>query len=298
MAGIDRSSESSPTNSVRDDSVSSADERFDYATLVMRNGDYVAGDVQQKLRETRLLFGGLGIGSSAAELAARMGIEHFLLADLDTVGLNNLNRQFFSLDDVGESKVGSIAKRIRAINPRAEIVEAGDGVTGQNVADLVAWCTLAFDTIDFLELAAIVSLHDECRRQKKPIITALSMGWGAGCIYFPPDSPCSFRDLFGLPKEGPVDHISYVDAFSALIGRLERTLDATVINAVKKALTVMEDGKPCPASQVAPGSFSVAAMAGTMLYRLMAGLPVKPAPHLLLLDMAGALTAGGIDLLE
>ena len=60
----------------------------------------------------------------------------------------------------------------------------------------------------------------------------------------------------------------------------------------------MEDGKPCPASQVAPGSFSVAAMAGTMLYRLMAGLPVKPAPHLLVLDMAGALTTGGIDLLE
>ena len=289
---------SSKAMTSRDAFVSSCDDHFDYAALVTRNGDYVAGDVQQKLRETRLLFGGLGIGSSAAELAARMGIEHFLLADLDTVGLNNLNRQFFSLDDVGESKVGSIAKRIRAINPRAEIVEAGDGVTGQNVADLVAWCTLAFDTIDFLELAAIVSLHDECRRQKKPIITALSMGWGAGCIYFPPDGPCSFRDLFGLPNEGPVDHISYVDAFSALIARLEQTLDATVVNAVKKALTIMEDGKPCPASQVAPGSFSVAAMAGTMLYRLMAGLPVKPAPHLLVLDMAGALTTGGIDLLE
>lgn len=81
-----------------------------------------------------------------------------------------------------------------------------------------------------------------------------------------------------------------------MIERLARRLDPAVIAVVKKELTVMEDGTPCPASQVSPGAYSVGAMGATLAHRLLAGLPILPAPHLLLADMAGALTISGIDL--
>ena len=264
-----------------------------YEQLTMRNTGYVAAEVQARIRNTRILVAGCGIGSSFAESALRLGFEQMILADGDTVSATNLNRQNFLAEDVGKAKVDALARRLRAINPGANIQTHNANLTAQSLGQMVAQADLVFDTID---LAAIVALHDECRRQGKPAITALAIGWGAGCIYFPAGGAVSFRKVFGLPEEGRVDHLSYVETFSVLISRLERRLDPGVIAVVKKALTVMEDGTPCPASQVSPGAYSVGALGATLAFRLLAGLPALPAPHLLLADMAGALTVSGIDL--
>jgi hypothetical protein len=86
--------------------------------------------------------------------------------------------------------------------------------------------------------------------------------------------------------------------FALLVKRLEKRLDPEVIKVVKQALTVMQDGTPCPASQVSLGAFAVGALGGTLAVRIVAGLPVLTAPHLLLADMPTALTTPGIDLSE
>jgi molybdopterin-synthase adenylyltransferase len=137
-----------------------------YATLIARNDGYITAEVQDRLRCLRVLVAGCGIGSSFAELAARMGIEHITLADGDTVGETNLNRQFFSTADVGKSKVKSLAARLRAINPAALVTEFDQYLDRDNTGSLVSEAGLVFDTIDFLDLNAIVRLHDECRRQR------------------------------------------------------------------------------------------------------------------------------------
>jgi molybdopterin/thiamine biosynthesis adenylyltransferase len=265
-----------------------------YETLVTRNDGYITKDVQDRLRRLRLVVAGCGIGSSFAELAVRMGIEQVTLADGDTVSDTNLNRQFFSASDVGKSKVKSLAARLRAINPNADIVEFDRYLDKDNTPALIAKADLVFDTIDFLDLAAIVRLHDECRSQQKPVITALAVGWGAGCIYFPPGGPYSFR----RPEAGPIDHIPYQVAFGGVMQRFAARLDPTVVAVVQRALTVMEDGRPCPASQVAPGAFSVAALAGSMVHRLMAGLPVREAPELVMTQLPDPLIAPGLNLAE
>ncbi len=269
-----------------------------YGTFVSRNDGYITPDVQDKLRRLKVLIAGCGIGSSFAELAVRMGIENLTLADGDTVGETNLNRQFFSAADVGGSKVKALGARLRAINPASAIIEFDRYLDHDNTAPLVAEADLIFDTIDFLDLNAIVGLHDECRRQRKPVITALAVGWGGGCLYFPRGGVYSARRLFGLPEEGPVDHIPYTVAFAAVMQRLAAHLDPTVVEVVKRALTVMEDGRPCPASQVAPGAFTVAALAGSLVHRLMAGLPVHEAPELMIADMPTVLTMPGLSLLD
>ncbi len=267
-----------------------------YEQLTARNTGYVAAEVQDRMRSTRILVAGCGIGSSFAEAALRLGFEQIILADGDTVSATNLNRQNFLAEDVGKAKVDALARRLLAINPGANIQTHNANLTAQSLGQMVARADLVFDTIDFLDLSAIVALHDECRKQGKPAITALAIGWGAGCIYFPVGGEVSFRHVFGLQDEGRVDHLSYVDTFSVLIDRLARRLDPGVITVVKKALTVMEDGTPCPASQVSPGAYAVGALGATLAFRLLAGLPVLPAPQLLLADMAGALMVTGIDL--
>ena len=93
-------------------------------------------------------------------------------------------------------------------------------------------------------------------------------------------------------------HLNYVEAFTKVITRLARDLNPEVIYAISMALTIMEDGTPCPASQVAPGSFAVASLAGTMLYRVIAGLPVSVAPEFIVSDSHGILNSPGINLLD
>ncbi len=267
-----------------------------YDELVKRNAGYVPASVQQRVRKASILVAGCGIGSAIAESLVRVGCERLTLVDGDEVALHNLNRQDYVVADVGRPKVEALAKRLRAINPEARITVHAAWVKPENARELVAGADLVMDTIDFLDLAGIVALHDAARSLEKPAISAVSVGYGAAAIYFPPGGPCTFRKLFGLPEDGPVQGYSYTERFAVVLQRLAERLDRDVIEAMARALTIMEDGRPCPAPHISVGSASVAALATTMALRLFAGRPVTAAPQMVLVDLAAATAAAGIDI--
>jgi molybdopterin/thiamine biosynthesis adenylyltransferase len=269
-----------------------------YDLLVLRNIEYIAPEVQEKIRNTTLLIAGCGMGSYFAICAARMGFTKFILADGDTVSAHNLNRQCYVTEDIGVNKATALTRHIQAINPEAEIETVSENLSGENLPDIVSHADFVFDTVDFLALEAITALHDQCEAQQKPRITAFNVGFDGGIIYFPKGSPVTFRKVFGLPLEGSVAHLSYIESFGRVVKRMSQDIDPSVIKAVSKALTVMEDGSPCPASQVAPGSFGTANLAGTMLYRILAGLPVTPAPDFIVGTAHTLLSSPGINMLE
>jgi hypothetical protein len=84
-------------------------------------------------------------------------------------------------------------------------------------------------------------------------------------------------DVASATREGGSEP-SYAAVFASIIKRISLHLDAQVVEQIAKALTIMEDGKPCPASQVSVGSFTIAAMAVSMMHDLLAGEPVPAAP--------------------
>lgn len=266
--------------------------------LFLRNEGYVSKDLQEKIRTTRVLIAGCGIGSTIAEAAVRLGFESLTLADGDTVEVHNLNRQAYSQTDIGSLKVAALSTRLRGINPNVVISEHADWITPLNAAELIRGCDLIFDTIDFLDLAAITAIHDEANRQRKTVISAVSAGWGAAACYFPPTDSggCSFRRLFGLPEAGSVENASYVVHFAHFIERIRTGLDPAVADAMAKALTVMEDGTPCPAPHVSAGSFAVASLAVTMAARILDGKKVTSTPYLIVANMGAICSEGGIDL--
>ena len=268
-----------------------------YETFTSRNAGYVSEDLQRRIRTTRLLVAGCGIGSTIAETCLRLGFQHLTLVDKDRVEAHNLNRQNFTAADIGTQKVDALAKRLLAINPSASIHPVNDWVGPANAAELVDGVDIVFDTIDFLSLEGIVALHDAGLAQRKPIIAPLSAGWGAAAIYFPPGSTCSFRTLFGLPASGPVAGISYVDQFMRLIDRLEAELSADIVLALRKTLTRMDDGTPCPAPHVSVGASAVGSLAATMAARVLRGDPITPAPRMVFLNLDRYCTTPGIDML-
>ena len=258
---------------------------FDYATFVARNSGYVAPATQHAISGTRLLIGGCGLGASTAIAAARMGFQHFVLIDGDTVDPHNLNRQFYDFADVGRPKVHALRDQILRINPQASVVAVHANLDQHNAVQLVEQADIVFDTIDFLDLAAILALHQAARLKGKPVLTALSIGFGAGVLYFPPDSEASLAQIIANDMQaaasGGAGAASYAAVFGRIMGRIGAQLDAQVVEQVARALTIMEDGRPCPASQIAVGSFTVAAMALAMMHDLLAGMPVPAAPLML-----------------
>jgi hypothetical protein len=55
-----------------------------------------------------------------------------------------------------------------------------------------------------------------------------------------------------------------------VIDRLEADLSEDVVAALKKTLTVMDDGRPCPAPHVSVGSWAVGSLAATMAVEFFA----------------------------
>ena len=259
---------------------------FSYETFVLRNDGYVCPQTQEKIRSTRLLIAGCGIGSSVAVCAARMGFTKFVLVDGDTVEAHNLNRQFYEFTDIGKPKVEALHDQILRINPQAEIEAIHAYLAADNTDGIVGKADIVFDTIDFLDLSAILNLHTSARKHGATILTALSIGFGAGVCFFPAGSGLSLVDLVAHDVEQAAatggEAPSYAQVFANIIARIGRHLDAQVVEQIGRALTTMEDGKPCPASQVAVGSFTLGAMAVSMMHDFLDGRTVPTAPDMVI----------------
>ena len=73
----------------------------------------------QRIRRAHIVVVGLGgVGSWAAEAAARSGVARVTLVDLDHIAESNINRQVHALDNtLGVAKVQAMRERIAHINP-------------------------------------------------------------------------------------------------------------------------------------------------------------------------------------
>ncbi len=266
-----------------------------YEQLTARNARYIGEELQQKIRGTGILVAGCGLGSAVAEAAARSGFVRFELVDPDTVDATNLNRQIYAAGDVGKPKVEALAARLLAVNPAAEVGTHSVFVNAENVADLVGRCDMVFDTIDFLDLPAIVGLHDAARAAGRTVISSFSAGWGAVSAVFTPQAE-PLRSVCGLPPEGSVEGVSYTAVFGAFLQRLAPSLPEEFVAVTGEVIRELADGKPCPAPQLAAGAAGAASLMVTQAVRILAGLPVTASPEFVLLDPVARASSPGIRL--
>ena len=144
------------------------DERATYEWQMSVPG--IGEDGQRKLKGATVLVsrvGGLG-GVLAYELAAA-GVGRLVLAHAGTVKPADLNRQLLMTHAaIGSSRVECAARRLRELNPRAEVVTIPENVTPANVAglvesaDVVACCAPLF--------GERILLNEQCVRRAKPMV--------------------------------------------------------------------------------------------------------------------------------
>ncbi len=104
---------------------------------------------RENFRSKKILIAGLGsLGSNIAEDLVRLGIKYLTVADFDVVELNNLNRQNYVQDDIMVPKVHALEKRLKDINKELEIKTVANGITLENVDDLVKSNDIIIDCCD------------------------------------------------------------------------------------------------------------------------------------------------------
>lgn len=83
----------------------------------------------EKCKERIHIIGCGAVGSTIAELLARMGIKRFVLYDFDMVESHNIANQMFTSEDIGSAKTEALANMMLKINPdiEIEIVERYNG---------------------------------------------------------------------------------------------------------------------------------------------------------------------------
>jgi tRNA threonylcarbamoyladenosine dehydratase len=76
-----------------------------------------------RIRAAHIVVVGLGgVGSWAAEAAARSGVARLTLVDFDHIAESNINRQVHALDEtLGQAKVQAMRERIAHINPECQV---------------------------------------------------------------------------------------------------------------------------------------------------------------------------------
>jgi tRNA A37 threonylcarbamoyladenosine dehydratase len=113
------------------------------------------------LQEARvIIFGVGGVGGWCAETLLRTGIGHITIVDFDVVDITNLNRQVVATqDNVGQSKVLEMQKRLLSICPTADI-QAINCQYNAETAD--SFCLnqydILIDAIDMVDCKALL-LH-------------------------------------------------------------------------------------------------------------------------------------------
>lgn len=155
-----------------------------------------------RLQAAGVLVAGLGGGSNIAELLARKGIGHLVIADLDVFEPHNIRQRGSLVSTLGQEKVWVMRQRLLDINPSLEVLPVSEGVTLANAGDLVGRADLVVDMLDFHAIAEKLALYRAAREQGKTVVTAPSVINGAVLYVFPPEG-IPFEAFFGFEEGLP-----------------------------------------------------------------------------------------------
>ena len=108
--------------------------------------------VREKLKRARVGIAGLGgLGSNVAVLLARAGVGNLLLADSDTVDVTNLNRQDYSVSDIGKRKTDAMRERVLSVSPYVRVETFFGRIVPDNAAEVFSGCDIVVEAFDRAE---------------------------------------------------------------------------------------------------------------------------------------------------
>lgn len=193
---------------------------------------------QKRLLSSKVLvIGAGGLGSPVLLYLAAAGVGTLGIADFDTVGLSNLNRQILHFtEDIGQKKAASAAVKLTKLNPDIRVITHTGRITIDNIESIIQAYDLVIDATDNFPARYLVS--DACYFAKKPVIEGAVLGFeGILMTIIPGTSPC-YRCLYPVPPQDGVvptcNDAGILGAIAGTIGSLQ------ALEAVKVLLGIGE----------------------------------------------------------
>ncbi len=176
---------------------------FSYDEAFSRNLGWVTAEEQATLRRKRVAIAGLG-GTGGIHLLtlARLGLGAFNIADFDTFGLANFNRQAGAMvSTLGRAKIEVLDEMARDINPELTIHKFAGGVTEDNVDQFLEGVDIYVDALDYFAFEARDLVYRKLEEKRIPAVIAAPLGMGTAIVNFLPGR-MTFEEYFqlrGLP---------------------------------------------------------------------------------------------------
>ena len=130
----------------------------------------------KKLQNKSISIIGIGgIGCPTAQYLISSGIKNLQIFDQDIVKKSNLNRQnLFSINDIGKKKSIIAKKKLKGINPLANIKSYHKKISADNL-DLLKASSIVIDTTDNWETMKLVNNY--CQSNYIPLLSSSVVGF-------------------------------------------------------------------------------------------------------------------------
>lgn len=116
-----------------------------------------------------------GLGSTCAVNLARAGIGKLIIADFDIVTRENLERQYYFLDQVNKLKVHALRDNILRIDPTINVRAFDLKLCSSDVIELFAGCDVIVEAFDKAEMKQMIIESVVNHLPGKPLICGIGL---------------------------------------------------------------------------------------------------------------------------
>lgn len=238
--------------------------------MFSRNEIYITKEQQEKIKNTRILLGGAGLGSVIAEAALRLGFLNFTIIDADVVEKGNLNRQNYLNSDIGISKVEALAERLKAINPEVNLNIIKVYLDEKNVVDYLKDCDIAINAVDFS--TDVPFIFDKiCIDKNIPVVHPFNLGW-AGFVFVVTSTS---KQIYDLPNKYKHFEFTIIDHVANWVEKYQKQ-DLQWINNFREEYWSKQDKSP---PQLSVASYITAGITASVLFSIANDLKIKTFPE-------------------
>jgi sulfur carrier protein ThiS adenylyltransferase len=138
--------------------------------------------VHQAVKRATVGIAGLGgLGSAVAVALVRTGIGRLVLADFDVVEPSNLNRQQYTVDQIGQFKAEALVANLRRINPYVALESHVVRLAADNIASVFADVDVLVEAFDSVAAKAMLMKAFPKQRPGVPVVAVSGLaGFGPG----------------------------------------------------------------------------------------------------------------------
>lgn len=172
--------------------------RYDRQIILPEIGE--AG--QERIGKAKVLIVGVGgLGSPVSLYLAGAGVGTIGLADDDTVGISNLQRQIlYTEDDLEKPKAICAAERLSRLNSESVFRPHPVRLTQENAEEMIRPYDIVVDGCD--NFATRYLIDDVCKKQGKPYVYGAICGFeGQVSVFHYGEAKRSYRDLYPDEEE-------------------------------------------------------------------------------------------------